>query len=119
VVHELVVKVSRELGYVVIEGTVAEVCAVLEKIAGELGLTDDLEDTLRILKNFDTYYNTLRKKFKDCITPHKNERDLLLGRVIVDKIKLKVESGQKIASVIFDKRVNQDLILGLLTSSPP
>lgn len=112
--RELVIRVSRELGYVVIEGSVTEICAILNKVAEELGLTDDLEDALRILKNFDAYYSTLRKKFKEYITPRKSERDLLLGRVIVDKIKLKVEGGQKIASVIFDKRIDQDLILKLV-----
>lgn len=92
----------------VIEGTVTEVSDILEKISRELGLTADLEDTLRILRNFDAYYNMLRKKFKEYITPRKSERDLILGKVIVDKIRLRVESGQKIVSIVFDKKINQE-----------
>lgn len=104
----------RELGYVVIEGVLTEVYSVLEKIAKELGLTEDIEDTLRILRNFDAHYSSLRRKFKEYITPHKNERDLLLGRVIVDKIKLRIENNQKIVAVVFDKRVNPEHILRLV-----
>ncbi len=104
----------RELGYVVIEGVLTEVYPVLEKIAGELGLTEDIEDTLRILRNFDAHYSSLRRKFKEYITPRKNERDLLLGKVIVDKIKLRVENNQKIVAVVFDKRVNPERILRLV-----
>lgn len=104
----------RELGYVVIEGVLTEVYSALEKIAGELGLTEDIEDTLRILRNFDAHYSSLRRKFKEYITPRKNERDLLLGKVIVDKIKLRVENNQKIVAIVFDKRVNPEHILRLV-----
>ncbi|MEM0024953.1 MAG: hypothetical protein QW036_03535 [Zestosphaera sp.] len=105
----------RELGYVVIEGVLTDVYDVLEKIARELGSTEDIEDTLRILRNFDAHYSSLRKKFKEYITPRKSERDLLLGKVIVDKIKLRVENNQKIVTVVFDKRVNQEYILKLMS----
>lgn len=106
---------TRELGYVVVEGVLTDVYAVLEKIARELGPTEDIEDTLRILKNFDAHYASLRKKFKEYITPRKSERDLLLGRVVVDKIKLRVENNQRIVTIVFDKRVNQEHILKLVS----
>lgn len=98
-----------------IEGDLTDVYAAIEKIAGELGLTEDIEDTLRILRNFDAHYASLRKKFKEYITPRKSERDLLSGRVVVDKIKLRVENNQRIVAVVFDKRVNQELILKLVS----
>ncbi|MEO3992788.1 MAG: hypothetical protein QN229_00500 [Desulfurococcaceae archaeon TW002] len=98
-----------------IEGVLTDVYSILEKIAEELGLTEDIEDTLRILKNFDAHYSSLRRKFKEYITPRKNERDLLLGRVIVDKIRLRVENNQKIVTIVFDKRVNPEYILRLVS----
>lgn len=106
---------TKELGYVVVEGILTDVYAVLEKIARELGLTEDIEDTLRILENFDAHYALLRKKFKEYITPRKSERDLLLGRVVVDKIKLRVENNQRMVTIVFDKRVNQERILKLVS----
>jgi hypothetical protein len=85
-------------------------------VVKELGLTEDVEDALRILNNFDAYYDTLRKKFKEYITPRKSERDLLLGRVMIDKIKLRVEKNQKIVLIVFDKRVNEESILRLVNA---
>jgi hypothetical protein len=38
-----------------------------------------------------------------------------LGRVVIDKIRLRVEKDQKIVSIVFDKRVNEESILRLVS----
>ena len=38
-----------------------------------------------------------------------------MGRVVIDKIRLRVEKDQKIVSIVFDKRVNEESILRLVS----
>ncbi len=83
---------------------------LLECIIEKHGMTRDLEEALRIVNNFDEYYRILRKKFEDYISPPKNQRDVIEGRVIVHKLKLFTENNEKKIEIVFDRRVNLELV---------
>ncbi len=83
---------------------------LLECIIEKHGMTRDLEEALRIVNNFDEYYRILRKKFEDYISPPKNQRDVIEGRVIVHKLKLFTENNEKKIEIVFDRRVNLELL---------
>jgi len=106
----LVLRVSRSpFGYIYVEGSPEEVVSLLELIRNEWGRdTDDLDDAIRIISNFDVFYEMMRKKFKEYISPRKREADLIRGLVVVDKIKLAKSGDARIVTVVFDKRVDQD-----------
>ncbi|MCD6300736.1 MAG: hypothetical protein J7L82_01540, partial [Staphylothermus sp.] len=55
---------------------------LLECIIEKHGITRDLEEALRIVNNFDEYYRILKKKFEDYISPPKDQREVIEGRVI-------------------------------------
>ncbi len=66
----------------------------------------DVRETLRFLKNFDEFYEYMRKKFKDYLVPPHKPDDYIRGRVIIDKIKLyKAEDGSKRVVIVFDRNV--------------
>lgn len=111
----LLLRIRREFEtYIVIEGDVEELMKLLEYVVRERGLTDDLEDALRILKNFDVFYGMMRRKFKEYLAPKKNEADLISGRVFVDKVKLYIDKNVKKASIILDRRVDLNSLLDIL-----
>ena len=83
---------------------------LLECIIEKHGMTRDLEEALRIVNNFDEYYRILRKKFEDYISPPKSQRDVIEGRVIVHKLKLFTENNEKKVEIVFDRRVNLELL---------
>ena len=83
---------------------------LLECIIDNHGLTRDLEEALRILNNFDEYYKILRKKFEDYISPPKNQRDVIEGKVVVHKLKLFIEDNEKKVEIVFDRRVDLELL---------
>ncbi len=108
-------KIRREFEtYIIVEGNVEELIKFLEYVVKERGLTEDLEDTLRILKNFDVFYEMMRKKFKEYLAPKKDEADLISGRVFVDKIKLYIDKNVKKASIVLDKRIDLNFVLEIL-----
>ena len=99
------------MGYLYLEGDVNELLSILRFIKEKKGRdTDDVRDSIRILENFDVFYETARKKFKDYLAPQKNERDLILGNVVVDKIRLIKEGNTRKAIVVLDKRVDESFI---------
>jgi len=110
-------KLTKSLfGYVILEIDVENAIKVLEYLKRIEGRdTEDLNDTLRIIKNFDAFYDIMKKKFKDYIAPRKSEADLLRGRVVIDKIKL-VKNELKKVILIFDKRVSEEVVIGALKS---
>lgn len=83
---------------------------LLECIIEKHGMTRDLEEALRIVNNFDEYYRILRKKFEDYISPPKSQRDVIEGRVIVHKLKLFTENNEKKIEIVFDRRVDLELL---------
>ncbi len=69
---------------------------------------EDLEDAKRMIKNFDAFYDFMRKKFKEYLTPKKNVSDLIKGTVLVDKIKLIKEGDQKLVTIVFDRNIPRE-----------
>jgi len=104
----LALRISKSpFGYTYVEGSPKEIVSLLELIRDEWGRdTDDLDDAIRIVSNFDVFYEMMRKKFKEYISPRKREADLIRGLVVVDKIKLVKNNNAKVVTVVFDKRVN-------------
>ena len=73
--------------------------------------TQDLNEALRYIRNFEEFYEYMRKKFKDFIAPPKRPEDFIKGTVIVDKVKLyKTEGGEKRVVIVFDRRVDIEKI---------
>lgn len=70
----------------------------------ETGGTRDLEETLRIVKNFDEYYRFSKRKFEEYITPQKDHREVVLGRAVVHKLRLFMEDNNRKVELIFDRR---------------
>ncbi|RLG78793.1 MAG: hypothetical protein DRO10_02080 [Thermoprotei archaeon] len=106
--------VKSFFGYIYLEANVDEAVKVLEAMK-ELGReTGDVEDSLRILRNFDAFQEMLRKRFKEFIAPRKSERDLIMGRVSVDKLRLIRKGGERKVVIVFDKRVPEDDVVEAL-----
>jgi len=116
---EHVIEVGKIIGdYVYLKSTpevVARALMVLHEAFSKGG--EDLEDALRILENFDAFYEIARKKFKDYIATRKNTADLIKGRVLVDKVKLTKEGSQKHAIAILDRSIKLDDVLKTLTEA--
>ena len=110
-------KITRTLfGYIRLETDANNAIKVLKYLRDVDGKnTDDVIDALRIIENFDVFYEMMKKKFKDYIAPRKSENDLIRGRVVIDKIKL-AKNEVKRVTIIFDKRVNEELIIKALKS---
>ena len=75
---------------------------------------EDVSDAIRMIKNFDVFYDFMRKKFKEYLTPKKDVSDLIKGNVLVDKIKLIKEDNKKIVTIIFDRSVEKEPIVNTL-----
>jgi hypothetical protein len=92
-----------------------EAIELLEKISEILGKTpNDIQETLRYLKNFDEFYEYMRKKFKDYLAPPHRADDYIKGEAIVDKVKLIKEDGKPYVTIIFDRRVPVDILVNAL-----
>ncbi|BEP17550.1 hypothetical protein PYJP_09020 [Pyrofollis japonicus] len=92
-----------------------EAIELLEKISEMLGKTpNDIQETLRYLKNFDEFYEYMRKKFKDYLAPPHKADDYIKGEAIVDKVKLIKEDDKPYAVIIFDRRISVDLLVNAL-----
>lgn len=101
-------------GYLCVEGPRDKLIKLLTYLRDRCNRrTSDVEDSIRILSNFDAFYEMMRKKFKDFIAPRKDEGDLIRGLVTVDKIKLIKLNGES-AVIVLDKRVNADTIISAL-----
>ncbi len=99
--------------YVELELSDAE--KLIREVIKELGFeSQDASEAFRVLRNFDAFYEMARKKFKDYIVPSKSMNDMILGRVIIDKLKLIKEGDRRIAGVYFDRRVPEDVIVKAL-----
>jgi hypothetical protein len=103
--------------YKSVELTVDEAEKLVMFIVDKLGIEpNDVNEFFRIIRNFDAFYDVMRKKFKDYLVPSKSMNDMILGRVIVDKVKLIKEGGNKKVVLVFDKRVPEDIIIEGLKS---
>ncbi len=86
-----------------------EAMELLECILSHHGETRDLSEAMRIIANFDEFYNMARKKFEEYLFIPKDSRDAILGRVVVHKIKLE-KNNDRNAEIIFDRRFDLDLL---------
>ncbi len=89
-----------------------------EKLIGiitkKLGFeSNDVNETYRILRNFDAFYETQKKKFKDYLVPSKSMNDMILGKVIIDKVKL-IREDKDYVVLSFDRRVPLEVIVDAL-----
>ena len=76
----------------------------------------DISEVRRIIENFDVFYDIAKRKFKDYILiPHKPS-DMLLGRVLFDKVKLIRTSNTKKIGLFFDKNIKLKDIVEALKS---
>ncbi len=96
--------------YKEVELPVEDAVKLLEKAMENRGMTRDISESLRILKNFDEFYRVQQKRGRAYLTPPKEMRDMLYGKAFVDKIKLVSGVGGKRAVVMFDRRVGIDEI---------
>ena len=89
---------------------------LLETLRAKLGKGgEDVDDTIRMIRNFDAFYDFMRKKFKEYLTPKKNLSDMIKGLVIVDKIKLVKENDAKYVVILFDRSISKSDVLAVLS----
>jgi len=112
------VVVEVDLGkYKSVELDLEEAEELLALVTEKLGFeSNDVNETYRILRNFDAFYETMKKKFKDYLVPSKSMNDMILGRVVVDKVKLIKEGDKKRVVIVFDRRVPVEVIVEALKS---
>ncbi len=110
------VTIEVDMGrYKTVELELGEAEKLLRKVTEILGFeSQDVNEAFRIIRNFDAFYEMARKKFKDYIVPSKSMNDMILGRVIVDKVKLAKESEKRVIGIVFDRRVEEDVIVKAL-----
>lgn len=88
---------------------------LLEKIAEITGkMTPDMQETIRYIRNFDEFYEYMRKKFKDYIAPPHRPDDYIKGNAVIDKVKLYKRDKEKHVVIIFDRRVSVEAIVEAL-----
>jgi len=77
--------------------------------------SNDIDEAIRYIRNFDEFYEYMRKKFKDYIAPPHRPEDYIRGRAVVDKVKLYIDGqGRKRVVIVFDRRVKTDEIVEAL-----
>jgi len=88
---------------------------LLDIVTEKLGFeSNDVNETYRILRNFEAFYETMKKKFKDYLVPSKSMNDMILGKVVVDKVKLIKEGDKRYVVIVFDRRVPVEVIVEAL-----
>ena len=99
------------LGYPCIDLDLDSAKKILHIIVDLLGhVTSDIQDTLRIIENFDESYRYAVKRFKEFLVPAKNESDLIKGRVVIDRVKLVRTSSEKRVMIVFDRRIKKEIL---------
>lgn len=102
-------------GYAYVEGDRVSITKLLTYLKDVYGRnTSDVNDALRILNNFNLFYDMMKRKFKDFLSPAKDEGDLIRGLVVVDRVKLFKRDGVESVQLVFDKRVGLDFISKVL-----
>ena len=88
-----------------------EALKLLEIVENKLGKSPrDLQETMRYVRHFDEFYEMARKKFKDFIAPPHPVDEMIRGDVVIDKIALKKEGDNKLVTIVFDRRVKEDVL---------
>ena len=106
------IEIEVDMGkYKYVELDIGEAERLIREVISTLGFeSQDVNETFRVIRNFDAFYEMARKKFKDYIVPSKSMNDMILGRVIVDKIKLVKEGDRRRVGIYFDRRVPEEVI---------
>lgn len=106
------VRVEVDLGrYISVELSADEAERLIMIVAKKVGYeSQDANEALRYIRNFDVFYEMAKKKFKDYLVPPKSLNDMIRGTVIVDRIKLVRDGGRRVV-VTFDRRVPLDVIV--------
>lgn len=112
------VRVFKTLGdYVAIEVRAEDAVNVINIIKDGLNKgSEDVKDAIRMIQHFDTFYDIMRKKFKEYLTPRKDVNDILKKRVLIDKLRLIRRDDVKLVVVVFDRSISMDEILSVLLS---
>jgi hypothetical protein len=101
--------------YKSVELTVEEAEKLLSHLSKQLGYEpQDLEETYRVLRNFEAFYDMARRKYKDYIVPSKSLNDMIRGTVLVDRLKLIKEGDQRKIIITFDRRVKEEVVVEAL-----
>lgn len=104
-------------GYTALEVDANKAPELLNKLRDVLGKGgEDVEDAIRMIQHFDTFYNVMQKKFKDFLTPKKNVSELLKGNVLVDKVKLIKKDSNKLVVIVFDRSISRETIKNALNN---
>ncbi|MDW8170775.1 MAG: hypothetical protein RMI83_06730 [Desulfurococcaceae archaeon] len=110
---EIVVRV--DIGrYKYIDLPLEKAIEFLERIAIVRGTTLDITESLRYIRNFDEFYEYMKRKFKDFISPPKDHREIIEGLVAVQKLKLYIVNDVKMVTLVIDKRVCEDFLHTIL-----
>ncbi|MEM2626808.1 MAG: hypothetical protein QW775_00955, partial [Ignisphaera sp.] len=72
---------------------------------------------IRMIEHFETFYDMMRRKFKEYLTPRKDIGDILKKRVLIDKIKLLKRDGNRFVEIIFDKSIGVEEVLNILKNN--
>ncbi len=103
--------ISDCLGYPCIDLDLDDAEKILKILTDRLGyVTSDVQDTLRIIENFDESYRYAVKKFKEYLVPVKSESDLIKGRVVIDRVKLTRVGNKRRILIVFDRRIKKELL---------
>ncbi len=86
----------------------------LERITAVRRATLDITESLRYIRNFDEFYEYMKRKFKDFISPPKDHKEIIEGLVVVQKLKLYVRNDVRMVTLVIDKRVSEDFLHTIL-----
>lgn len=78
------------------------------------GITRDLEESMRVVKNFDEYYNIAQRKSGGYLLIIRDPADSIRGKIVIHRIKLMIEGGKKIVEYIIDRRVPMEFLISSL-----
>jgi len=108
--------ISKAIGnYITVEINAADVPNFLEELRKFLKRGgEDINDTIRMIKNFDIFYDFMIRKFKEYLVPKKDLSDLIRGNVIIDKIKLIRDGNKKKVLIMFDRSIKESEIIEVL-----
>ncbi len=106
------VKVVIDLGkYINVRLEVPDAEKLIREVSKLLGYeSQDASEALRYIRNFDAFYDVMKKKFKDHLAPPKSINDMIMGTVIVDSLKLEKEGDKRYVTIVFDRRVPVDVV---------
>ncbi|MEM1644366.1 MAG: hypothetical protein QXL96_00620 [Ignisphaera sp.] len=110
------VRLFKTIGnYVAIEVPAEKAVNIINILCAGLGRGgEDVKDAIRMIEHFETFYDLMRRKFKEYLTPRKDVGDILKKRVLIDKIKLLKRDGNKFVEIIFDKSISLEEVLDIL-----